>query len=427
MTHGSVFSGIGGPEVAASMLGWENLFHCEINPFGRKILDYWYPNAESYEDITKTDFSKWRGKVNVLTGGFPCQPFSVAGRRAGAEDDRYLWPYMFRCIDQIQPDWVVAENVGGILTMVEQGEVVKVASAPNLFDEGNAVRGQFRLRETFTLERICSDLEGHGYEAQPILIPACSVGAPHRRDRVFILARRKDVDDADTNRNHAGGLREGGAVERERGDEHLQPSEQPEWKRTAPRPADVYGILRLAADYDLSRLQGVGRPERQADGTQSETRQGNGTIGNGEGRFAADTQEQQGGFLRPEQREDSEPQSQELGGRDSQIGDEWTSADDVYEGLQRWLHGDTQGQGNPADRYIGLLHSDNGTAGGGRWDSFPTQSPVHRGNDGISFDVDRLTISFAKWRTESLKAYGNAIVPQVMYEIFRAIEKVEEI
>jgi site-specific DNA-cytosine methylase len=58
MTHASVFSGIGGPEVAASMLGWENLFHCEINPFGRKVLDYWFPNAESYEDITKTDFSK---------------------------------------------------------------------------------------------------------------------------------------------------------------------------------------------------------------------------------------------------------------------------------------------------------------------------------------------------------------------------------
>ena len=79
MTHASVFSGIGGPEVAATMLGWENLFHCEINPFGRQVLDYWYPNAESYDDITTTDFSKWRGRVDVLTGGFPCQPFSYAG------------------------------------------------------------------------------------------------------------------------------------------------------------------------------------------------------------------------------------------------------------------------------------------------------------------------------------------------------------
>ena len=87
MTHASVFSGIGGPEVAATMLGWENLFHCEINPFGRKVLDYWYPNSKSYEDITTTDFREWRGRVDVLTGGFPCQPFSYAGRRRGAEDD----------------------------------------------------------------------------------------------------------------------------------------------------------------------------------------------------------------------------------------------------------------------------------------------------------------------------------------------------
>ena len=134
MTHASVFSGIGGPEVAAAMLGWQNLFHCEINPFGRKVLDYWFPDSKSYEDITKTDFREWRGRVNVLTGGFPCQPFSYAGQRRGATDDRYLWPHMFRCIDEIRPDWVIAENVAGILTMVEQGEVSPMASQATLFD-----------------------------------------------------------------------------------------------------------------------------------------------------------------------------------------------------------------------------------------------------------------------------------------------------
>jgi len=140
MTHASVFSGIGGPEVAATMLGWENLFHCEINPFGRQVLDYWYPNAESYDDITTTDFTEWRGRVDVLTGGFPCQPFSYAGRRRGAEDDRYLWPSMYRAIDEIQPTWVVAENVAGILTMVEQGEVSKVAGTATLFDAFDDLR-----------------------------------------------------------------------------------------------------------------------------------------------------------------------------------------------------------------------------------------------------------------------------------------------
>ena len=85
LTHASLFSGIGGPEVAAAMLGWRNAFHCEINPFGRRILEYWFPGSVSYGDITKTDFRPWCGKVDVLTGGFPCQPFSYAGKRGGAE------------------------------------------------------------------------------------------------------------------------------------------------------------------------------------------------------------------------------------------------------------------------------------------------------------------------------------------------------
>ena len=83
MRHASLFSGIGGPEVAAAMLGWENVFHCEINEFGRNVLEYWFPESDSYEDITKTDFRKYRGTIDVLTGGFPCQPFSYAGRRGG--------------------------------------------------------------------------------------------------------------------------------------------------------------------------------------------------------------------------------------------------------------------------------------------------------------------------------------------------------
>ena len=85
MNHASLFSGIGGPEVAAAMLGWNNVFHCEINPFGRSVLEYWFPDSVSYEDITKTDFRQWRGRIDVLTGGFPCQPFSYAGKRGGAE------------------------------------------------------------------------------------------------------------------------------------------------------------------------------------------------------------------------------------------------------------------------------------------------------------------------------------------------------
>ena len=116
MRHASLFSGIGAPELAAYWLGWENVFHCEINPFCRQVLNYWFTNSKSYEDITKTDFREWQGKIDVLTGGFPCQPFSVAGKRKGTEDNRYLWPEFKRAIREIRPPWVVGENVAGILS-----------------------------------------------------------------------------------------------------------------------------------------------------------------------------------------------------------------------------------------------------------------------------------------------------------------------
>lgn len=188
MNHASLFSGIGGAEVAASMMGWQNLFHCEIQEFPRKVLDYWFPNSESYEDITKTDFTKWHGKVDVLTGGFPCQPFSLAGRRKGADDNRYLWPQMLRAIRQIHPTWVVGENVNGIKTMVESCQVTQMGRSDYLFEENHLYREESR----FTLDKICADLEAEGYSVQPIVIPACAIGAPHRRDRVWIIAHRSD-------------------------------------------------------------------------------------------------------------------------------------------------------------------------------------------------------------------------------------------
>ena len=324
MTHASVFSGIGGPELAATILGWDNLFHCEINPFGRKVIEYWYPKAKSYEDITTTDFTEWKGRVNVLTGGFPCQPFSYARKRRGAEDDRYLWPYMFRCIDQVQPDWIIAENVAGIITMVEQGQVSPMENQASLFGEGDIIQ-RYQLRETFTIQRICDDLESHGYSVQPVLIPACSVGAPHKRDRVFIIAHRTSA-----NSNDKGILRKSAKHERESRQEQLQ-------KRNK--------IQFTCEQVDIRR--------------ESEKN---------------------------------------------------VASDSNSERLQIW-HGERIGQIQQGQRFK-TLHSE---AGLGRWDTFPTVSPVHRRNDGIPFDVDRLSIPFNKWRTESLKAYGNAIVPQVMY------------
>ena len=408
------------------MLGWENLFHCEINPFGRKVLDYWYPNAKSYEDITTTDFTEWRGRVNVLTGGFPCQPFSYAGKRGGAQDDRYLWPYMFRCIDQIRPDWVVAENVAGILTMVEQGEVSEVASAPALFDSFDRVR-RYQLRETFTLQRICDDLEGHGYAVQPVLVPACGVGAPHRRDRVFIIGHRIASDSDDRTDGRTAGAHEGTGGEERLQERHevRKPDEPNQVRREGANnvashtddigAANIGGAIgdegRTAREdwregirqaYGQTRTSGTDAASPHAphpdshrgrevdEHMESELADGAKPVSNGRERNAADTD------------------NTRLEGRDQSGCEE----------RGEWLH---------IRRYFaGYGHEGGSEVCGARWAEFPSVSPVHRGNDGLPFDVDRLTISFGKWRTEALKAYGNAIVPQVMYEIFRAIEQVEQ-
>ena len=396
MTHASVFSGIGGPEVAATMLGWDNLFHCEINPFGRKVLDYWYPNAKSYEDITTTDFREWRGRVDVLTGGFPCQPFSYAGRRRGAEDDRYLWPSMYRAIDEIQPTWVVAENVAGILTMVEQGEVSKVADTASLFDASDDLRGRYELRETFTLQRICSDLESHGYAVQPVLIPACAVGAPHRRDRVFIVARRVTADTRSGGQSapEQQGERAGQAVQREAGIEPFDGTGRPRTPRNPPHPDSHRGCE--VDEHMESEL---------ADGAKP--------VSNGGQRNVADTCQPRAESMRRE-RQDAIHRPEPTADTEGECGQRMRLEQSKTRGTSQEQSGGRSGEGRSEYQV------------GERWQNFPSVSPVHRGNDGLPFDVDRLTLSFGKWRTEALKAYGNAIVPQVMYEIFRAIEIVEQ-
>lgn len=197
LVHGSLFSGFDAPSVAASWMGWKNAFHCEINPFCNEILKYWFPNSEHYEDITQTDFSQWKGKIDVLTGGFPCQPFSLAGQRKGADDNRYLWPHMLRAIQEIRPTWIIGENVAGILTMVQPGKETEMGSQTSLFGEDN--RKRMLLRQEYVIETICKDLEREGYSVQPLLIPACAVGAPHRRDRVWFVAHKNDSSHPDFN------------------------------------------------------------------------------------------------------------------------------------------------------------------------------------------------------------------------------------
>lgn len=160
LRHGSLFSGIGGFDLAAEWAGWENVFHCEWNPFGQRVLKHYWPKAESFHDITKSDFSKYEHSVDIISGGFPCQPFSTAGQRRGTDDTRYLWPAMLDVIRAVKPRYVVGENVHGLVN----------------WNDG------------MVFDTVCANLEAQGYEVRAFLLPAAGVNAPHKRFRIWFVA-----------------------------------------------------------------------------------------------------------------------------------------------------------------------------------------------------------------------------------------------
>jgi len=160
LRHGSLFSGIGGFDLAAEWAGWENVFHCEWNPFGQRVLKHYWPNAESFNDITKSDFSKYADNIDIITGGFPCQPFSATGKRRGTSDERHLWPRMLEVIKTIRPSYIVGENVYGLVN----------------WSEG------------LVFDQVHFDLEAEGYEIQAFVLPAAGINAIHKRDRVWFVA-----------------------------------------------------------------------------------------------------------------------------------------------------------------------------------------------------------------------------------------------
>lgn len=151
-----LFSGIGGFSLGLERAGMETVAFCEIDPFCQKVLKKHWPNKPIYEDVRSLDYE---GSVDLICGGFPCQPFSVAGKQKGDKDDRHLWPAMFELIKKYRPAWFIGENVVGFINMA--------------------------------LDNVLSQLESEGYETRAFVLPACAVGAPHRRERVWIVANTK--------------------------------------------------------------------------------------------------------------------------------------------------------------------------------------------------------------------------------------------
>ena len=319
MNHGSLFSGIGGFDLAAEWMGWENIFHCEWNPFGQKVLKHYWPNAISYNDITKTDFSIHRGEIDILTGGFPCQPYSSAGKRLGKEDERHLWPSMLRAIREIQPRWIVGENVLGLVNW-----------------NGGMV-----------FEEVQADLEAEGYEVQPYVLPAAAVGAPHRRDRVWFVAYS-----------------------------------------TSARAGENFGGLRSVFDRCNTREENATSiTNPSSDGFNDKPPTTNNIIG--QDNIESGTQRERA-----------------IKG----LSNEWNASNTS----KKRLYPSTSIK-KLAGKRFGWIHQQ-----GEYWKNFPTQPPICTGNDGLSNRLDGIT--FPKWRNESIKAGGNAIVPQVVYQIFKAIE-----
>lgn len=324
-----LFAGIGGFELAARWVGWETIAVSEIDPFCQKILSYHFPGAQLHGNIKTADFTGYRGQCDIITGGFPCQPFSTAGKRRGTADERYLWPEMLRVIDEVKPRWVIGENVRGLVN----------------WDGG------------LVFDTVCTELENIGYEVQPFIIPACGVNAPHRRDRIWFIANAT------------------GYVTRK------QEPKNSEWAEYTTERDKVWSdVTRIGSNGNVTNATGERLhcdcdPEkslitthRTRDGVVCET---NVFDASGLGRNALNNE-----------------------------------------------YGNTeQGQ---SGREFGATNSPRNA-----WNGFPTQSPVCGGNDGIPDGLDGIT--FPKWRKESIKGYGNAIVPQVAYEIYKAIMLYEQI
>ena len=326
MIHFSLFSGIGGFDLASEWMGWRNMLSCEINSFCNKILQYYWPNAYHHEDIHTLSYEvinehlstrygiNWRTDDIILTGGFPCQPYSAAGKRLGKEDDRHLWPEMLRIIREVQPTWVVGENVYGIIS----------------WNEG------------LVFNEVQADLEAEGYEVQPYVLPAVAVNAPHRRDRVWFVAHK-----------YGAGLQAQGAELETAGIEQYR----------------KLGGLTSHSKSERSR-QFASKNQRQQDRRFDN----NGTISNASNTSIKRLQGSQDKGITQRMRSRSEQQP------------------------SRFFCTD--------------------------WQNFPTQSPICGGDDGLPTELDGIT--FSKWRNESIKGYGNAIVPQVALQIFKAIQQWED-
>ncbi len=371
-----LFSGIGGFSLGLEMTGgFETVAFCEIEPFAQKVLRKHWPDVPIYDDVRSLDAARF-GTVDCVTGGYPCQPFSLAGKRGGEKDDRHLWPEMHRLVASIRPRWVVAENVVGHIGM--------------------------------GLDQVLSDLEGEGYTCWPVVIPACAVDAPHRRDRVWIIAHTEQG---------SSGRRADKPVGRQEGRTPVGRHSEGDGRGDVPHTASARreeGERRtVQAPRDNTRR---GRPERPGGGdgsgavadadSQREPQPGGpvsdigGWLGNGgEQGVVADADSERRNGCAAKHRKNGREKSQGSGNAPAPHSN-------YVQGQQPGGDAPDNGRGSGEGQGSGI----SGSTAPTRWLSEPD---VGRVAHGIPRRVDRL------------KGLGNAVVPQVVAMIGHAILEAE--
>ena len=217
-----LFSGIGGFSLGLERTGgFETAAFCEYEDFPRKVLAKHWPDVPCFPDVRELKGSDIDGPIDVICGGYPCQPFSTAGKRRGQEDDRHLWPEFSRLVAELRPAWVIGENVAGHISM--------------------------------GIDDVLSDLEGQGYAARPFVIPACSVDAPHRRDRVWTVAHATQLQ------------RDGSAEYRQQGQRQVQQSGK---RGRAQLMADASGVNAQGQQSSSADTQKRAQPRERSIGSR---------------------------------------------------------------------------------------------------------------------------------------------------------------
>ena len=379
LKHVDLCSGIGGFSLGFRMAQLSNpILFCDIEPWCRKILTQHWPDVPIYEDVKEIANDPERfipERPDILTAGYPCQPFSVAGRRKGEKDDRHIWPEIFSIIQSRRPTWTIFENVRGHITM--------------------------------GLDSVLADLEREGYSTRTFIVPAIGVDAPHKRDRVWIVSRNsEEIGMAHTEGNVSDGIRREADQESDRGNARME-SECSRDRQFVPRPSSTMADSRCID-------QGGEEKSEWTSGDSSGCSLGSDSRSESEDGLPrtrtnlADTESQQSSSSnnRGEPREVSQSEQIQSGGSGG-----WSDvADTDGSRSSSRVSGSVSGQeGNSGE----FDHESDQCTRGARQGLWPTEPNVGRVADGIPNRVDRI------------KGLGNAIVPQIAYRIGLCIKEAE--